>query len=62
MPQTVPIPGPSFSFKATVKPIDMAGVHKTTGTGIMNFEKVKHLLSNKPLRVKRPMPPNTSLQ
>lgn len=41
-------PGKSLVHKITYSPVD--NMIATTGTSVMNFDEVTHLLSNKPLR------------
>jgi len=47
---TVTVPGKSLSFRAGAIPPPDAKVNLTVATSISDFEKVKHLLSDKPLR------------
>lgn len=48
---TITVPGPSRSVKVTQSPA-VNGV-STVGTSVMQFDTVKNLLSNKPLKAPR---------
>jgi len=50
---TISLPGKSLSFRAGSMPPPDAKVNFTVATSITDFEQVKHLLSDKPLRTPR---------
>lgn len=53
-PNTVTLPGKSYSFMVSAGPVSRAGATPTDGTGQFSYESVKHLLSKRPLRTIQP--------